>query len=114
MLMGAGTAGGAPTTNGVGRVRRITSAHGRTIVTVDGHDGVEDLVLPVAPDRQAATAATAGLWRLQWVRLHLDAPAPHGRLAGTTRHPHVRTIPLTAALALAEQGLPAFVDAEAS
>jgi hypothetical protein len=96
-------------TTGLGRVHSITAAAGRTIVTVHGADGLRDLVLPIEPDRRGAVAAAAGLWRLQWVRLHLDAAAPIARLAGTTRHPHVRAIPLAAALALAEQGLPAFV-----
>ena len=96
----------------LGRVRRVTSAGGQTIVTVEDVDGLHDVVLPIAPDRRGAVAATAGLWRVQWVRLHLDVPAPVAHLAGTTRHPHVRTIPLAAALALAEQGVPAYVSRE--
>ncbi|MCU1378905.1 MAG: hypothetical protein JWN29_1888 [Acidimicrobiales bacterium] len=78
-------------------------------MTVDGLEGLRDLVLPVAPDRVAAVVAASGLWRLQWVRLHLDVAPPIARLAGTTRHPHVRAIPLSAALGLADQGVPAFV-----
>jgi hypothetical protein len=112
VLTGATTPDVPNTTTGLGRVQRVTSAHGRTILTVDGPDGVRDLVLPISPDRAAGVAAAAGLWRLQWVRLHIDAPSPIARLAGTTRHPHVRSIPLSAALALAEQGVPAFVVGE--
>lgn len=96
-------------TRGLGRVLGITSASGRTIVTVNGPDGLRDLALPVAPDRAAAVVAASGLWRLQWVRIHLDVASPMARLAGTTRHPHVRAISLSAALSLADQGVPAFV-----
>lgn len=92
-----------------GRVRSVTSLDRRTIVSLDGPDGPVDVVVPLAPDGQAAVAAAAGLWRLQWVRLQLDGVSPHARLAGTTRHPHVRVITLAAGLALAAQGLPAFV-----
>jgi hypothetical protein len=97
-----------PTT--LGRVRRITATQGRTTVTVDAADGPHELVLPIEPDRSGAAVAAAGLWRLQWVRLHVDGPV--AELGGTTRHPHVRAIPLGAALALAEQGLPAYVVAD--
>jgi hypothetical protein len=112
VLTGARTPSGSTTTVALGRIHRLTSAGGQTIVTVADTDGVHDVVLPVAPDRRAAVAAAAGLWRLQWVRVHLEGATPTARLAGTTRHPHVRAVPLSAALALAEQGVPAFVCGE--
>ena len=92
-----------------GRVRSIATLDGRTLLSVDGVDGPFELVVDVAPDARSAAAAAAGLRRLQWVQLVLDDPSPHARLAGTTRHPHVRVVPLAAGLALARQGLPAFV-----
>lgn len=97
------------TGDGLGRVHRVTSVGGRSIVTFEGADGLHDVAVPVGPDRRAARVAAAGLWRLQWVRLRFDAGVPTALLAGTTRHPHVLAIPVSAALALAEQGLPAFV-----
>lgn len=97
-----------------GRVRRTTSLGDCTIVTVSTAGEPHDVVLHAVPDHGAAQAAAAGLWRLQWVRLHLDVEIPYARLAGTTRHPHVRTLPLSAALALAERGVPAFVVGEGS
>jgi len=95
-----------------GRVLRCTALGDHTIVTVDAPDGPHDLLVGAVPDHGAVAAATAGLWRLQWVQLHLGAEVPHARLAGTTRHPHVRTITVATALALAERGLPAFVVGE--
>ena len=91
-----------------GRIRNITGLGDRPTVTV----GDRDLVVAGAPARLAAEAAAAGLWRLQWVRLHLDGPTPHARLAGTTRHPHLRTISLDAALGLVARGVPAYVSGE--
>lgn len=90
-------------------MRRIQVGPGRTSIAVEHGSELRDLALPVEPDPAAAAVATAGLWRLQWVQLHLDGDAAVARLAGTTRHPHVRTIPAAAALALAEQGVPAYV-----
>ena len=92
-----------------GRVRSVTELEGRTLLSVEGVDGPFELVVPVAPDARAARAAAAGLRRLQWVQLVVDDVSPHARLAGTTRHPHVRVVPLGAGLALARQGLPAYV-----
>jgi hypothetical protein len=112
VLTGARTTAEGAATVDPGRIRRITSAGGQTIVTVEQADGLHDVLVPIAPDRRAAQAAVAGLWRVQWVRLHLDVPAPIARLAGTTRHPHVRSVPLSAALALAEQGVPAYLSRE--
>jgi hypothetical protein len=112
VLTGARAAAEGAATVDLGRIRRITSAGGQTIVTVEHVGGLHDVVVPIAPDRQAAQAAVAGLWRVQWVQLHLDVPAPIARLAGTTRHPHVRSIPISAALALAEQGVPAYLGRE--
>ena len=101
-------------TGAPGRVRRTTSLADCTIVTVTTEQGPVDLVVRAMPDHRAAEAAAAGLWRLQWVQLHLDAEVPHARLAGTTRHPHVRTLSLAGGLALAERGVPAFVVGEGS
>lgn len=111
MLSGSRTTNGSITTE-LGRVRWLTSAGNGSVVTVEGPDGLRDLALPCAPDHAGATVAAAGLWRLQWVRLHLDGDASFGRLAGTTRRPHVRTVPLASALALAERGVPAYVAGE--
>lgn len=111
MLSGSRTTSGSTATE-IGRVRRVTSAGDGSVVTVEGPDGLRDIALPCTPDGAGATMAKAGLWRLQWVRLHLDGDASFARLAGTTRHPHVRTLPLAAALALAERGVPAYVAGE--
>ena len=94
------------TSTGTGRVHRITSVGERTLATVDGPDGLQDVVVAVAPDRERAAVATAGLRRLQWVRVDLDAEVPTAHLAGSTRQPHLRRITIGAALALAEQGVP--------
>lgn len=96
------------TATGSGRVHRVTSVGNTTLVTVDGPDGLHDVAVAVAPDRALATVACAGLRRLQWVRVDLDVEVPSAILAGTTRHPQVRRVTIGAALALAEQGVPAF------
>lgn len=101
-------------TGAPGHVLRTTSLGDGTIVSIATPDGSADIAVRAVPDHRAAEAAAAGLWRLQWVQLHLDAEVPHARLAGTTRHPHVRTVSLAAGLALAERGVPAFVVGEGS
>ena len=96
----------------IGRVRHVAVLGERSLLTVDGPQGVHAVVTSQLPDAGLARAAAAGLRRLQWVRLHLDGPTPSAELAGTTRHPQVRTIPIAAGLALAVQGLPAYVVGE--
>ena len=109
MLTGGRTSVVSRTTARRGRVVHLAGGRGQTVVTIDAGDGRRDVVVPLEPDHRGARAAAAGLWRIQWVGFDLDAPVPVARLAGTTRHPHVRTIPLAAGFALAEQGVPAFV-----
>ena len=101
-------------TSAPGRVCRTTTLGDATLVTVNTAEGPIDLLAPATPDQRGAEAGAAGLRRLQWVRLHLSADVPFARLAGTTRHPQVRTLTLGAGLALAERGVPAYVVGEGS
>ena len=64
------------------------------------------LRLPCRPDRAGARRVTADLRHLGWVRLALDGPEATAEVFATARHPVRRRVPVPAALALAEAGVP--------
>lgn len=71
--------------------------------------GLPDLVLDGSPDPRLADVATVGLRRLHHVRIAIDRAGPSCTVSGSTRTPVQRPVPLGAALALAERGIPTFV-----
>jgi hypothetical protein len=64
------------------------------------------LRLPCRPDRAAARRVTADLRHLGWVRLSVHGPEATAELFAASRRPVRRRLPLAAALALAEAGVP--------
>ncbi len=112
----SGPAEGAPTAATSGRwpssarVVGLSSAAGSSILTVRLPDGVErDLVLPAAPDPLLARRLTSGFRRLAWTRIDLSDPLPRCRVSATYRQPRSQWLPLAAALALADAGVPTVV-----
>ncbi len=88
----------------------LSSTNGSTILTVRTAGGGErDLVVSAAPDPVLARRVTAGLRRLAWVRIDLSAPVPRCQVFGTSRTPRSLSVPLAAALSLADVGLPVVV-----
>jgi hypothetical protein len=65
--------------------------------------------LAATPDRALARRVTEGLRHLGWVRLHVDGDTASADLFAASRHPVRRRIPLAAALALSEAGVPTLV-----
>ena len=81
-------------------------------LAVLGHEtllgGTSGPTLRVAsrPDRETARQITADLRHLGWLRLQVDGDAAWAELYATARRPLRRRLPLGAALALAEAGVP--------
>lgn len=90
-----------------GRIRSLTSS-GRSSLVSLGRDR-PGVALPAAPDPRLAGASTVGLRRLHHVLIELRPTGTTCTVAGTTRNPVRRRVPLGAALALADQGVPTFV-----
>jgi hypothetical protein len=92
--------------------RRQASVARLERLAVLGHEtllgGAAGPTLRVAarPDRTAARRVTADLHHLGWLRLQVDGDAASAELFATARRPVRRRIPLSAALALAEAGVP--------
>lgn len=107
-LEAAPLASGPPTV--AATIVGLSSANGSTMLTVRGPGGIErDLVLAAAPDPVLAGRVTGGFRRLAWLRIDLSAPVPRCQVSGTSRQPRSQSIPLAAALSLADTGLPAVV-----
>ena len=68
--------------------------------------GSPPLRLVAAPDRDAARRVTADLRHLAWVRVAVDEHGATAELYASARHPVRRRLPVPAALALAEAGVP--------
>lgn len=64
------------------------------------------LRLPCRPDRGAARRVTADLRHLGWVRLSAQGTEASAEVFASSRRPVRRRLPLAAALALAEAGVP--------
>ena len=93
-----------------GRVVDLSSSAGSTIVSVALAGGSRrDLVLGASPDPQLARALTSGFRRLGWVRLDLTGAVPRCQISGTDRRPRTQRLPLAAALALVDAGIPSVV-----
>lgn len=88
---------------GVVRLERLVVHEGETLL--DGVTGAP-VRLPCRPDYALAREVTAGLRHLGWVRLHLDGDTAAAELFATSRRPVRRRIPVPAALALSDAGLP--------
>ena len=87
-------------------------------VTVDDHDvgtvletGCGSLHVAAVPDPVRAGLATAGMRGLHHLVIDVSGATATCTVAGRTRRPVRRRLPLTAALALAAQGVPAFLTA---
>jgi hypothetical protein len=87
----------------VARLERLAVLDHETLVA--GGPG-PTLRLPCRPDRAGARRVTADLRHLGWVRLALDGPEATAEVFATARHPVRRRVPVPAALALAEAGVP--------
>jgi hypothetical protein len=70
--------------------------------------------LPCRPDRAAARRVTEGLRHLGWVRIDLTGRQCSAELLASARRPVRRSLPLPAALALAEAGIPTLVVRDAA
>ena len=88
---------------GVVRLERLVVHEGETLL--DGATGAP-VRLATTPDRDLARRVTDGLRHLGWVRLHVDGDTAVAELFATSRLPVRRRIPLPAALALSEAGVP--------
>ena len=69
----------------------------------------DPLVVAVRLDHHLARRLTARLWRVHWLRLDLEQGT--GDLFASTRRPVRVRLPLAAALALVEDGVPTLVTA---
>lgn len=91
-------------------VALLSSVPGSTIVTLDLPGGSRrEVAVASSPDPDLARRLTAGFRRLVWVRIDLTGPAPRCVVSGTVRRPCTQRLPLAAALALSEAGIPAVV-----
>jgi hypothetical protein len=88
---------------GVVRLERLVVHEGETLL--DGATGAP-VRLACTPDPALARRVTDGLRHLGWVRLHVVGDTAWAELFASSRHPVQRRIPLTAALALSEAGVP--------
>jgi len=96
---------------------RLANRRGASVVRLErlavlGHEtllgGTSGPTLRVAsrPDRETARRVTADLRHLGWLRLQVEGDAAWAELYATARRPLRRRLPLGAALALAEAGVP--------
>jgi len=100
----------------LGRVVGLAVGTDHTTVWVRLPDGDEwGLPLPDRPDSEQALSCTAGTRRVQGVLLQVSEPGPGQRwtaslvgVVGRYRQLH-RPVPLPAALALTERGIPTYV-----
>ena len=91
------------------RVRRLTvDAAARTTVLATGSGSVR---VSAVPDPAAGRRATVGMRRLHHLLIDVSGATASCTVAGLTRRLVRRRLPLAAALALAAQGVPAFVTA---
>lgn len=93
--------------SGANRVRSLSS-DGRTSIASLGA-GHHTATLPGAPDAALARAATVGLRRVHHVRIAVTDAGIDCTVSGSTRTLVRRRVPLGAALALADQGVPTFI-----
>jgi hypothetical protein len=87
----------------VARLERFAVLGSETLL--EGAGG-PPLRLAAAPDRDAARRLTADLRHLAWVRLAVDEQGAGAELYASSRRPVRRRLPVPAALALAEAGVP--------
>ncbi len=79
--------------------------HGSETLVQGG--GAPAVALPDRPDRRLARLVTSDLRHIGWVRLRVGADGgASAELFATARRPVRRPLPLGAALALAESGVP--------
>lgn len=91
-------------------VLALSSTGASSILTVRLPGGaLRDLVLPAAPDPVLARRSTAGFRRLAWLRIDVCRAEARCRVSGIVRRPCSQRLPLAAALALADAGLPVVV-----
>lgn len=108
-------AGGRSARPRIATVAALSAVAGSTILSVAVPGGSRrDLVLAASPDPALARRLTAGFRRLAWVRIDLTGPAPRSQVSGTVRRPRSQQLPLAAALALVDAGIPAVVRLPAS
>ena len=87
----------------VARLERLAVLGSETLL---GGTSGPTLLVAGRPDRDAARRDTADLRSLGWLRLAVEGDEASAELFATARHPVRRRLPLPAALALAEAGVP--------
>ena len=85
------------------RLERLVVLGQETLLDGSGGPTVR---LPCRPDRRAARRATADLRHVRWVRVHLGDGEVSAEVFAAGRRPIRRRVPVPAALALAEAGMP--------
>jgi hypothetical protein len=85
------------------RLERLVVLDDETLL--DGTTG-PTVRLPCRPDRGASRRVTGDLRHVGWVRIRLTHGAVSAEVFASARHPVRRRLPLPAALALAESGVP--------
>ena len=93
------------------RLERLVALDHETLL--DGGDG-PPVRLPWRPDRTTTARVTEGLRHLGWVRIDLTGDHASAELLAATRRPVCRHLPVPAALALAEAGVPTLLVREAA
>jgi hypothetical protein len=88
------------------RLERLVVLDHETLL--GGGDGAT-VRLPCRPDRSAARRVTEGLLHLGWVRIDVTGRHVSAELLASARRPVRRPLPVPAALALAESGVPTLV-----
>jgi hypothetical protein len=85
------------------RLERLAVLERETLL--EGTSG-PPLRIPYRPDRDAARHATADLRHVAWVRLAVSGDGATAEVYASARRPVRRRLPVPAALALAEAGVP--------
>lgn len=92
------------------RFRSMAVAGPSSVVSVRPSSGPDHrVVVPAAPDAGLARRLTAGFRHVSWVRIDVTGPTPRCEVGGATRRPRRQPLPLAAALALADAGVPTTV-----
>ena len=93
-----------------GRVVAVERDGARSVLVVDSPAGRTRVTVDARPDAVLAHRLTAGMRRVRWVRIAGSPLGSSCELVGMAhRCPVRRRVPLSAALALAADGVPALV-----
>ena len=96
-----------PSPSGLRRIRRVTVDGEARLTVLDTDCG--SVRVGAVPDPAGAGRATAGMRRVHHLLVDVSGPTASCTVSGHTRRLVRRRLPLAAALALAAQGVPAYV-----